>query len=181
MAIRKMCRARKGASSGRDNSAEGPRDSLGAWGAESTPRGRPLRVALILLFCSGLSLTALQGMLASPASATAALPPAPLTLISRGLPAYASSSRGQLAGAANDGDYATYWRSSGTPAWLAYDLSGVPVERRGNVVLAWYNDPITPDYSHTLTRISPTTCQLLTQLRRTAPAVAIHQPTAGRY
>jgi hypothetical protein len=38
------------------------------------------------------------------------------------------------------------------PAWLAYDLSGVPPAQRGNVLLGWYNDPITPDYDYTLTR-----------------------------
>jgi hypothetical protein len=38
---------------------------------------------------------------------------------------------------------------------LAYDLSGVPVQQRGNVLLAWYNDPITPDYNYTLTQNRP--------------------------
>lgn len=75
-----------------------------------------------------------------------------MPVISRGVPAYASSEGGRPARNANDNDYATYWRSSGVPAWLAYDLSGVPTAQRGNVLLAWYNDPLTPDYNHTLTR-----------------------------
>jgi hypothetical protein len=88
-------------------------------------------------------------------SAANSLPPTPLRLISRGVPAYASSERGGPANAANDNDYKTYWRSNGAPAWLAYDLSGVPGALRGNVVLAWYNDPISPDYNYTLTKSLP--------------------------
>jgi hypothetical protein len=75
-----------------------------------------------------------------------------MPVISRGVPAYASSSLGRDANAANDNDYGSYWRSSSVPAWLAYDLSGVPVAQRGNVLLAWYNDPITPDYNYTITQ-----------------------------
>jgi hypothetical protein len=47
------------------------------------------------------------------------------------------------------------WRSAGVPAWLAYDLSGVPAAQRGNVLLAWYNDPVTPDYNFKLTQNLP--------------------------
>jgi hypothetical protein len=71
------------------------------------------------------------------------------------VPANASTERGGPARAANDNDYKTYWRSVGVPAWLAYDLSAVPAPLRGNVLLAWYNDPITPDYDFSLTRNLP--------------------------
>ncbi|MGN6813743.1 MAG: dockerin type I domain-containing protein, partial [Thermomicrobiales bacterium] len=66
------------------------------------------------------------------------------------MPAFASSEEGGAARNANDGDYATFWRSVGTPAWLAYDLSSVPAAQRGQVVVAWYNDPMTPDYDPVL-------------------------------
>jgi hypothetical protein len=108
--------------------------------------------AMIAAFlCLGPLFTALLGEPARSASAATGLPPAPLRVISRGVPAYASSERGAAASSANDTDYKTYWRSNGAPAWLAYDLSGVAGPLRGNVLLAWYNDPITPDYDYTLT------------------------------
>jgi hypothetical protein len=75
-----------------------------------------------------------------------------MPIISRGVPAYASSDRDQPASNANDNDYGTAWRSRGAPAWLAYDLSGVPATQRGNILLAWYNDPDTPDYNYALTK-----------------------------
>lgn len=67
------------------------------------------------------------------------LDPVPATpIISRGVPAYASS------GTASNGNSSTYltpWTSAGeNPAWLAYDLSGVPADRRGNVIVFWHND-----------------------------------------
>ena len=66
-----------------------------------------------------------------------------MVVISRGVPAYASSSS-YPASNANDDDYNTPWRSSGavsesSPAWLAYDLSGVPAAQRQRVLVAWYN------------------------------------------
>lgn len=64
---------------------------------------------------------------------------APSRLISRQAPAFASSAE-STAGLANDEDYATEWRSSGQPAWLAYDLSGVPAARRAAVVVSWYTN-----------------------------------------
>jgi Bacterial Ig domain/GDSL-like Lipase/Acylhydrolase family len=38
--------------------------------------------------------------------------------------------------------WGSYWRdiNLGYPAWVAYDLSGVPVEQRAQVLVAWYND-----------------------------------------
>jgi lysophospholipase L1-like esterase len=68
--------------------------------------------------------------------------------ISRGKPAFASSSTWPP-GNANDSDYSTYWLSNGL-AWLAYDLSSVPAAHRGQIVLGWYNDPMTSPYDHTL-------------------------------
>jgi lysophospholipase L1-like esterase len=69
-------------------------------------------------------------------TASALLPPAPMPLISRDVPAHAENDA--LATHANDGDYATQWRSGRLPAWLVYDLTTVPRERRGEVLLAWY-------------------------------------------
>ena len=65
--------------------------------------------------------------------------PAPMPVISRRAPAFASGG-GDPPSWANDADYATQWRSTGVPVWLAYDLSGVPADRRGRVVVAWYNN-----------------------------------------
>jgi len=71
-----------------------------------------------------------------------------MPVISRGKPAFASSGN---ASGANDSSYSTYWRSSGAmPAWLAYDLSSVPAANRGQVVVGWYNDPVTTPYDHTV-------------------------------
>jgi lysophospholipase L1-like esterase len=72
-----------------------------------------------------------------------------MPVISRGVPAFASSAQ-EAASNANDSSYSTYWRSNG-PAWLAYDLSSVPAAHRGQVLLGWYNDPITTPYDHTVT------------------------------
>lgn len=59
-------------------------------------------------------------------------------IISRGRPAYSSVG---VATDANDGEFATSWQvPRGETGWLAYDLSGVPADRRGEVVLAWYSD-----------------------------------------
>jgi lysophospholipase L1-like esterase len=69
-------------------------------------------------------------------------------LISRNVPVFASS---QLypARAANDGDYSTVWRGS-IPGWIAYDLSRVPAAKRARVIVAWFNDPVTSPYDHTV-------------------------------
>jgi lysophospholipase L1-like esterase len=69
-------------------------------------------------------------------------------LISRGVPAFASSEI-YPAKWANDNDYATFWRGA-VPSWIAYDLSAVPASNRTDVVLVWYNDPITGDYDHAI-------------------------------
>lgn len=68
-------------------------------------------------------------------------------LISRGVPAF-SSGGSTPASDANGGNYDTPWRSHFTPAWLAYDLSAVPVVDRGKVLVVWYNQ--TGNYDHTI-------------------------------
>jgi hypothetical protein len=73
--------------------------------------------------------------------------PAPMPVISRNVPRFASS-QAYPASNANDADYGTQWRSAGAPAWLAYDLSGVPPAQRGRAVVAWYNNDTYP-YDHT--------------------------------
>jgi hypothetical protein len=65
---------------------------------------------------------------------------APMPIISRGVPAFASSGTPSLA---NDADYDTMWRSNettsaSTPSWLAYDLSGVPAAQRQHVDVVFY-------------------------------------------
>jgi len=78
-----------------------------------------------------------------------------MPLISRGVPAYTNDScgGGAPASSANDANYDTQWHACGTPStsapiFLAYDLSSVAVTSRGQVVVAWYNDPTTYHYSH---------------------------------
>ena len=71
------------------------------------------------------------------------------SLISRNVPAFASSSSYSAANA-NNGHYDTPWRSQGAPAWLTYDLSRVPVARRSKLLVVWYNG--TGNYDHTIIR-----------------------------
>lgn len=59
----------------------------------------------------------------------------PMRLISRGVPAFASSG---MASSANDEQPNVAWSSESLPAWLAYDVSGVPEGERQQVLLAWY-------------------------------------------
>jgi hypothetical protein len=59
----------------------------------------------------------------------------PMKLISRGVPAFASSG---MAESANDEQPNVAWSSESLPAWLAYDVSGVSAEERRQVLLAWY-------------------------------------------
>lgn len=68
-------------------------------------------------------------------------------LLSRGVPAFASSDQTPAANA-NDADYSTMWRAK-PPCWLAYDLSGIPEADRHSVIVVWYNDA-TGAYDHTL-------------------------------
>lgn len=69
----------------------------------------------------------------------------PMQIISRGVPAFSSSGTASLA---NDNLFDTTWRSNGSQAWLAYDLSKIPVANRSKVILVWYNE--TFSYEHTL-------------------------------
>jgi hypothetical protein len=77
---------------------------------------------------------------------------APMPLISR-FPAVHAFASNDLTGTladfganrARDDVYfgwGAYWRdiNLGYPAWVAYDLSGVPAEQRGQVLVAWYNE-----------------------------------------
>ncbi len=59
----------------------------------------------------------------------------PMQLISRGVPAFASTG---MAKNANDDQPNIAWSSEALPAWLAYDLSQVPIAQRQKVLLAWY-------------------------------------------
>jgi len=73
---------------------------------------------------------------------------APMPLISRNLPASASASSYPALNA-NDANYSSYWRSTGSlPAWLAYDLSNVPTTHRGNIDVVWYENS---NYNYDLT------------------------------
>jgi lysophospholipase L1-like esterase len=81
--------------------------------------------------------------------ATTSPTPAPMPVISRGVPVWASASSYAPTNA-NDASYDTQWRSSGDmPVWIAYDLSGVPAEQRGRVVILWSNGGffVTPDFT----------------------------------
>ena len=69
------------------------------------------------------------------------------SVISRHAHAFASSGY-YPASDANDDSYDTTWRSQGTPAWLAYDLSSVPASQRSKVLVVWYNE--TANYDHTI-------------------------------
>lgn len=120
-------------------------------GHRQTP-GHRRRMALVLALIIG-AVAALPTHPPAPVAAAPA-PPNPAPIISRDAPAFASSSLTEPARNANDADYGTRWRSVGTPAWLAYDLSAIPVARRTRVAVAWYNDPVTPDYDPTLINVN---------------------------
>lgn len=63
----------------------------------------------------------------------------PMPVISHGVPAYASGSAPWISpSVANDGIESSMWVSDTVPAWIAYDLSGVPVAQRQQALVAWY-------------------------------------------
>ncbi|MFL6127523.1 MAG: DUF4082 domain-containing protein [Mycobacteriales bacterium] len=97
-------------------------------------RRRTLPALLAVLVPVPLAVLGVVLVRHGPAPAAA---PGVASIISRGVPAYASSSGAERA---NDDDYGTEWRSSGTPAWLAYDLSGVPAAKRQRVLAVYYNN-----------------------------------------
>jgi GDSL-like Lipase/Acylhydrolase family len=103
-------------------------------------------VALVLAAsCGGESGTrGCQIVQGSPPPAPAIDPSAPMPLVTRGLPAFASAKTGD-ASKAVDGDYGTSWRSAHTPTpddpdWLALDISSVPTTRRATVYSLWWNE-----------------------------------------
>jgi len=139
-----------------------------------------LIVVLLCGFFSGSGVTA----------RAAAQTPDPL--ISRNVPAYTNDDCGGLgpAGMANDASYDTYWHacnvppSAVAPVWLAYDLSAVPVASRTQVLVAWYNDPLTLPYDHTFVGVHPCCVWVPADLPNTYtieanPALGGLVPTAG--
>lgn len=80
----------------------------------------------------------------------------PSPVISRGVPAFASSEISPASNA-NDNDYDTYWQGT-SPGWLAYDLSQVPAAKRDKIIAVYYNNSI--DFDHTLQVDSPATNNL---------------------
>src|SRR5256885_3510756 len=104
--------------------------------------GRHSRVLHVVFLVAAVAI----GVVGAGRSAQAS--PSPMPLISRGVPTYASS---QIypASAATDSDYGTNWRGA-IPGWIALDLSHVPAAQRGQVIVAWYNDPATSPYDHTV-------------------------------
>jgi lysophospholipase L1-like esterase len=67
-------------------------------------------------------------------------------ILSRHVPVFASSGNARRA---SSDDFGSYWRSSGLPATLSYDLSQVNPASRKQLLLIWYNDP-TYGYDHKL-------------------------------
>lgn len=62
-----------------------------------------------------------------------------MPLVSQGVPAFASSiSGGHGPSQANDNNPGTSWEAARMPGWIAYDISGVPVIQRQQVLIAWY-------------------------------------------
>lgn len=80
-----------------------------------------------------------RGHVGAPASSHESPPAMPI--ISRGMPAFASSNiqPNALASYANDNNYGTFYRSYFLPAWVAYDLSSVPPSHRHKVLAVFYN------------------------------------------
>ncbi|MEA2697241.1 MAG: hypothetical protein QOI66_1512, partial [Myxococcales bacterium] len=66
--------------------------------------------------------------------------PSAMTLISRGVPAFASGSANSAVGPerSNDDPTGSTWFPDKLPAWIAYDLSGVPAAERQQILIAFY-------------------------------------------
>jgi lysophospholipase L1-like esterase len=125
----------------------------GAWsGTQASSGTTSVAPTTAGVYTYTLSCTGAGGSGSASTSVTAAAPPpgtsSALALISRGVPIVASSAL-YPATNANDSDYNTDWRSNGTPATLALDLSSVPASLRQNIWLVWYNDA-TYAYDHAL-------------------------------
>lgn len=71
--------------------------------------------------------------------------PTTMPIISRNCPVFVSDG---VASGANDGNYRTTWRGA-VPGWITYDLAKIPVARRSQVIVVWYN-PDTYDYDFTV-------------------------------
>ncbi|HBT79363.1 MAG TPA: GDSL family lipase [Selenomonas sp.] len=69
---------------------------------------------------------------------------APIKMVSRNVPAYASSDKAELA---NDANYMTTWNGA-APGWLAYDLSKVAKADLKQAVVAWFSSSY--DYDPTI-------------------------------
>jgi lysophospholipase L1-like esterase len=109
-------------------------------GARRRARFRPRRQALDVA-------AALAAIIST---AAAAIPPQPI--LSRGVPAYASAgtaSHGNNAHYGHGGDWCAdcAWDARVPAAWLAYDLSGVPANRRSRILAVWYNGSGRYDYT----------------------------------
>ncbi|MBI2338399.1 cellulase family glycosylhydrolase, partial [Candidatus Daviesbacteria bacterium] len=83
----------------------------------------------------------------TPTPQNTAIVPRPMTIISRNVPAFASSSNGaNTPNRTNDNSLeanntlGTYWRSASLPAWIAYNLSGIPADQRSKLDLIWYQN-----------------------------------------
>jgi hypothetical protein len=89
---------------------------------------------------SGGDTSALGGGAAIGLGGAASWVPSPMPLISRNVPAFASGSTNIATGPekSNDNQPAQTWIPDKLPAWLAYDLSGVSADQRGQVLVAWY-------------------------------------------
>jgi hypothetical protein len=81
-----------------------------------------------------------------------------MPIISRNVPAFTNDNcnGGGPASNGNDADYDSTWitcqgaPSAASPKWLAYDLSGVPAAKRTDLVVGWFNDPMTSPFDHTV-------------------------------
>jgi hypothetical protein len=107
-------------------------------------RHRNLALLFALLSCVALLLAACQAALPG-LTGSQRVQDRSNPIISRNVPAYASSGSPNDA---NDNSFDTLWWSEGVPAWLAYDLSSVPLAERHRVLLVWYNE--TNSYDHEL-------------------------------
>lgn len=79
------------------------------------------------------------------ASEIATQPLAVMPNIARNAKAYSSHG---TATDANDGNFSTTWRSYAMPAWIAYDLTGMVVEKRKNMLAVYYNGSYAYDTVH---------------------------------
>ncbi len=94
-----------------------------------------------------LKVKAPQASTSSPVASRPSGVSSPDPVISRNVPAFASAGN-YPASYANNDNYDRSWRSQGTPAWLAYDLSGVKGSERQKVLVVWYNQTLA--YDHTV-------------------------------